>query len=173
MIEQAAKTNIAINKSKVKLTDSCELSLLASSHPSAYKNLFSQSSEPALALAIARTESGFDSEAVSSKDAYGIMQMIEETAKKEGLKEDENLLDPETNIKLGTKHIQTLLQYYNGDKTYAIAAYNAGSVAVDRWKNRYPKLNSNEWIEHIAYPETKMYVKRVLFAEAVYKELLN
>lgn len=178
MIEQVVRSNRAIAQSKVKLAENCDLTLFANSYPKAYFNDFNQASanskiSPALALAIARSESGFDTMAVSVTDARGLMQLMQETAKKEGLQDKESLFDAKTNIALGTKHIGNLIEHYKGEKIYAIAAYNAGSTPVDRWMQRYPNLTPIEWIEHIAYPETKDYVKKVIFAEAVYKELLN
>ena len=97
------------------------------------------------------------------------MQLIESTAKLEGLKKNESLFDPKVNIRLGSKHIARLLKKYDGEKIYAIAGDNAGGTAVKRWRTRHPELSAHEWVEQISYPETKKYVKKVIAAESYYK----
>ena len=134
-----------------------------------FENASKQTSVPMdLLLAISRTESHFDPQARSVKDAQGLMQLLPSTAKAEGMSDDQDLFDPQLNIELGSKHFSGLLKQYDS-KEYAIAAYNAGATAVERWRSRYPDLSAEEWVEMIAYPETKKYVKKVLTASQQYK----
>ncbi|MDD3354487.1 transglycosylase SLT domain-containing protein [Zoogloea sp.] len=103
--------------------------------------------EPRLALAIATTESNFDSKAVSPKNAMGVMQLIPETASRFNVT---NTFDPVQNIKGGLAYLRWLLAYYRGNVPLAVAGYNAGEGAVDRYKGVPP------------YKETQNYVRRIL-----------
>ncbi len=103
--------------------------------------------EPRLALAIATTESNFDSNALSPKNAMGVMQLIPETASRFNVKDS---FDPVENIKGGLAYLRWLLAYYRGNVALAVAGYNAGEGAVDRYRGVPP------------YKETQNYVKRIL-----------
>jgi TPR repeat protein len=103
--------------------------------------------EPRLALAIATTESNFDANAVSPKSAMGVMQLIPETASRFNVKDS---FDPVENIKGGLAYLRWLLAYYRGNVALAVAGYNAGEGAVDRYRGVPP------------YKETQNYVKRIL-----------
>lgn len=103
--------------------------------------------EPRLALAIATTESNFDSNAVSPKNAMGVMQLIPETASRFNVKDS---FDPVQNIKGGLAYLRWLLAYYRGNVALAVAGYNAGEGAVDRYRGVPP------------FKETQNYVKRIL-----------
>ncbi|MCC6221073.1 MAG: transglycosylase SLT domain-containing protein, partial [Deltaproteobacteria bacterium] len=155
----------------------CADFLLDLSYPTAEIEVFREAastfsvSESTL-LAIARTESHFDPKAISSVGAMGLMQLMRETAKTEGLLAENDLFDPKTNISLGTKHISRLLSTYDGNKIFAIAAYNAGQSAVNRWRARMPNIEPYLWLELIGYPETRNYVKSVLLAEEIYLQKL-
>lgn len=95
---------------------------------------------------VAKTESGFDPAAVSPKGAIGVMQLMPATAKTLGA--DPN--DPAQNIEAGARLLRELLIKYNGDVVKALAAYNAGETAVDRYQGVPP------------YPETQHYVNTVV-----------
>ncbi len=99
-----------------------------------------------LVESVARVESNFRSDAVSAKGALGIMQLMPETARK--LSADPN--DPVQNTQAGARLLRELLIRYEGDVPKALAAYNAGSEAVDRYKGIPP------------YPETQNYVNQVI-----------
>jgi soluble lytic murein transglycosylase-like protein len=103
--------------------------------------------DPALVLAVVGVESGFRPEAVSPKGAQGLMQLMPRTAAALGVSDP---LDPEQNLDAGVRHLESLLKLYGGDLTRALAAYNAGSGAVERHGGVPP------------YRETRAYVKRVL-----------
>jgi hypothetical protein len=107
--------------------------------------------------AVIATESGFRIRVVSPKGAIGLMQLIPPTAERYGIKDDkyslvsEKLVDPRTNIWVGSLHLHKLITRYPGDIELALAAYNAGEGAVRRAGNRIPN-----------YPETKKYVRNVM-----------
>ncbi len=103
--------------------------------------------EPRLALAIATTESNFDPGATSPKNAMGVMQLIPETASRFNVKDS---YDPVQNIKGGLAYLRWLLAYYQGNVALAVAGYNAGEGAVDRYRGVPP------------YKETQNYVRRIL-----------
>ena len=101
---------------------------------------------PQLALAVIAVESNFNPHARSPKNAQGLMQLIPSTAQRFKVK---NILDPAQNIKGGLSYLRWLLSYYRGRVDLAVAAYNAGEGAVDRFRGIPP------------YRETQDYVKRV------------
>lgn len=103
--------------------------------------------EPALALAIARNESNLNPDAVSPKNAQGLMQLIPETSVRFNVTKP---FDPEQNIRGGLSYIRWLLAYFRGSVPLVVAAYNAGEGAVNRHKGIPP------------YAETRDYVKRIL-----------
>ena len=99
------------------------------------------------ALAIARSESGFDPAAVSPRNAQGLMQLIPETAERFGVRD---VMDPEQNVRGGLAYLRWLLARFKGNVALASAAYNAGEGAVERHGGVPP------------YAETQAYVKRIL-----------
>lgn len=102
--------------------------------------------DPALIRAVIETESHWNSKAVSSKGALGLMQLVPGTARQLGV---QNAFDPRQNLDAGVRYLQMLLQRYNGDLDRALAAYNAGPGAVDRARG-VPR-----------YRETREYVQKV------------
>lgn len=121
--------------------------------------------DPYLVLALMRQESVFDPEALSPAQAYGLMQLLPSTAAKVAGVEAGTplpLTDPQFNIETGTSYLRQLLDRYDSNTVQAVAAYNGGEHAVDRWLKRYPGLAEDEFVEHISYRETRNYVKQVL-----------
>ena len=121
--------------------------------------------DPYLVLSIMRQESVFDPEAVSPAQAYGLMQLLPSTASRvSGITSETNLSlsDPSFNIQTGVAYLRSLLDRYGQNFVLAVAAYNSGENAVDRWLRRYPGLAPDEFVEHISYRETRNYVRQVM-----------
>lgn len=104
---------------------------------------------PALVLAVMAQESGFDPQAESPKKAQGLMQLIPDTAARFNVTK---LRDPAQNIRGGMAYLRWLLAYFEGDVQLALAGYNAGERAVDRYLGVPP------------YAETRQYVRRIMAA---------
>lgn len=156
--------------------------ILRYTHPQKYTDLIAKYAnkngiEPSLVSAVIKCESGFDKEAVSSAGAKGLMQLTEETfydVRKmlgDGKEYTYELCwnDAEINIEYGTRYIAFLLETFDGDKTTALAAYNAGITNVKQWMGDDGKLQASE----IRFEETRNYVKKVLKAQENYKEFYS
>ena len=102
--------------------------------------------DPNLVRALVKVESNFNPNAVSSKGAMGLMQLMPQTARQLNL---QNPFDPQQNIDAGVRHLKQLLQAYGGDVRLSLAAYNAGTGAVARSRG-IPR-----------YAETQNYVRRI------------
>ena len=129
-----------------------------------------------LAYGIMREESAFDASAVSSSNAFGLMQLIMPTAttvaKGLGMKIDEGSLKrPDVNIKLGCRFLGSLRESFPNAPSLAIPSYNAGPGATRRWLNDRSLNEYDLWVERIPYEETRNYTKRVLSSVAVYSYL--
>lgn len=123
-----------------------------SPHASRYETLVRQYAEreslrPDLVRAVIQVESGFNPRAVSPKGAMGLMQLMPQTARQLGVID---AYDPEQNIRGGTRYLRQLLTKYRGNEELALAAYNAGPGAVDKYGERVPP-----------YAETQNYVQKV------------
>lgn len=151
-------------------------------YPLAYWELVQQKSQereldPHLILALIRQESLFDPRARSPATALGLMQLIPPTAARVArqlglpVPTQEKLFDPELNVNLGTQYLKDLLQRYSNNWFKAIAAYNAGETAVDRWEREIATEDIEEFVERIPYIETRGYVKLVLRNHRIYKRL--
>lgn len=103
--------------------------------------------DPVLLTAMAAVESGFDPLAVSHKGAEGLLQLMPETARRFGVADS---FDPDQNVDGGARYLDWLLTRFSGDEQLALAGYNAGEGAVDRYQGIPP------------FPETENYVVRVL-----------
>ncbi len=135
-------------------------------------------------LAIARQESEFNINAISSAKAYGMMQMIDSTARQtariHGERYNRSWLttDQTYAARLGALHLNDLLKSFDGSYIMAAAAYNAGSSRVTRWIKLYgdprkPGMDPIEWVENIPFSETRNYVQRVLENTQVYRARLD
>ena len=128
-----------------------------------------------LIYAIIKAESNFKQDAVSHRKAKGLMQLMystaEEIAKKANVElNEQNILDPDVNINLGTKYISMLIQKYD-NVNLALAAYNAGSGNVDGWIEKGTLKSDGSDIENVPFTETNNYVRKILRDYEIYKEM--
>ncbi len=120
---------------------------LASSFNDAVERIAAQESIPALLIhSVIKVESNYNPSAVSPKGALGLMQLMPETARRFGVADVFNAVD---NMQGGARYLHYLLELYNGDYTLALAAYNAGEAAVEKYGSVPP------------FPETRNYVDQV------------
>jgi soluble lytic murein transglycosylase len=133
--------------------------------------------DPLLVLAVIREESNFFPGAISTSDARGLMQLLPSTAKwiaqsKLGIAyREEDLFDPETNIRLGTWYLGSLLGQFGGDVSRAVAAYNGGPGNVTRWLEAAGSVSRAEFPGLLALAETREYLVKVLNAWLTYRGL--
>ncbi len=116
--------------------------------------------DPYFLLAIARRESAFDANAVSSANAHGLLQVLPKTGRR--WKKRPNLFDPETNIAVGAKYVAELLKKTNGQVHLALAGYNAGPGKLKGWTRSYPTDDPILFTDLIPFKETREYVGSVL-----------
>lgn len=151
-------------------------------YPQAFRELVVRHSrsakvDPDLMQALIREESAFDPHARSSTGALGLAQLMPATASavahelKLTLATPEALFEPQQNIRLGSAYLGSLQKRFAGNLPYAVASYNAGPGAVDRWRSRFPQAELDEWVEQIPVEETRLYVKHVLGSAAAYQVL--
>ena len=132
--------------------------------------------DPYLIAALMAQESTFTAEIRSSANARGLMQLMPSTgrmyARKVGMKgfTTASLLQPETNVRLGTQYFKDLVDRFGGVH-YALAGYNAGEHRVVRWQSEAPGLPADEFIDNIPFPETQNYVKRIIGTTEDYRRL--
>lgn len=103
--------------------------------------------DPDLVLSVITIESAFQPQARSPKNAQGLMQLIPETAERFGVSD---IMDPVQNLRGGMAYLRWLLAFFRGDVQLALAGYNAGERAVERYRGIPP------------YPETQAYVAKVM-----------
>ncbi len=118
--------------------------------------------DKALILAIARQESSFNPNARGRSGAVGLMQVMPATARSLGAKGKLN--DPAVNLEVGQRYVRRLLadDRINGNLMVFAASYNVGPAAVARWTEVNPSEDALLFMESIPYPQTRMFVQRVL-----------
>jgi soluble lytic murein transglycosylase len=135
--------------------------------------------DPYLIAAIIREESQYDLKAVSRVGAIGLMQVMPATANNVAQRAGippvgrEDLFDQETNIRIGVRYVEQLMEQFSGNLVYTVAAYNAGPMAVNNWLVQHREHSLDEFVELIPYQETRQYVKRVLRSYREYVRLSN
>lgn len=153
-------------------------------YPKSYKEFVSMYSDEYgvdenLVFAVIKAESNFQEDAVSHKDALGLMQIMKETAedvaRKYNIEIDFNnsereILNVQNNIKIGTKYLAVLLEKYKNIEV-AVAAYNAGIGTVDNWIEKGIIKSDGSDIENIPYKETNNYVRKILRNYKIYQDL--
>lgn len=129
--------------------------------------------DPYLVCAVINAESNFHPSVESHKGAVGLMQLMPSTgewvAGKIGIENytADVLNDPDVNIRIGCRYLHDLLEQFDGNIDYALAAYNAGPGNVKEWIETDAELND------IPYPETENYVKKVKAFHEIYQGLYH
>jgi len=151
-------------------------------YPLSYQMLIKKYSDefnvdPYLIAAIINVESKYDKDAISKKDARGLMQISPITGKwaSEELNIDdfdvEDLFDPELNIMIGCWYLSILSQEFDNNLPLMLAAYNAGSGNVVKWLQDEKYSDDGESLKDIPFAETKDYVKKVQRNISIYRVL--
>lgn len=147
-------------------------------YPWPYRQSFEQAARgqdmsPYLLAAVARVESRFDPQAVSHTGALGVMQVEPATGSQVGHwpvpAADSYLREPEPSVTIGARYLHLLEQQF-GSLDAALAAYNGGSAAVESW------IQTGVWrhgrpLSQIPYPETRLFVQKVLRDMSIYAYL--
>lgn len=135
--------------------------------------------ETSLVYSIIKAESGFDPDAVSPREAKGLMQIMDSTgewaAEKISINDFETsmLMEPETNIRIGCWYIARLLKQYDMNADLALAAYNAGSGNVSKWLNDSDISSNGKTLDRIPFEETKNYIDKIKKYNKMYKKLYD
>ncbi|HDW0461394.1 TPA: murein transglycosylase [Enterobacter hormaechei subsp. xiangfangensis] len=154
--------------------------------PLAYQDLFDRYTSgkdipQSYAMAIARQESAWNPKVRSPVGASGLMQIMPGTATHTvkmfnipGYSSPSQLLDPETNINIGTSYLQYVYQQFGNNRIFASAAYNAGPGRVRTWLgNSAGRIDAVAFVESIPFSETRGYVKNVLAYDAYYRYFMG
>jgi len=133
--------------------------------------------DPGLVASLIRQESEFNPGAISHANAWGLMQLLPTVGRGEA-KElkmrgfvQEQLLSPNINLRLGTRYLKEMIEHYNGQVEYALAAYNAGTNRVDDWMSNGKYRDIPEFVESIPFTETREYVQAIMRNAQVYRRL--
>lgn len=144
-------------QTKERVPGALRLSRYQEARPYLEAAAMSAAIDPALVIAVAAAESAFNANAVSSKGALGLMQVMPATAERYGVARpsvsgvEHAAMEPKTNAHIGSSYLADLLRMFDGDKELALAAYNAGEGAVMKYGRKIPP-----------YPETQKYVGKVM-----------
>jgi len=133
--------------------------------------------DPFLVASLIRQESEFNAGAISRANAVGLMQLLPKTGKTvarqvklKGYRPPQ-LYNPAVNLELGTRYFRDMVDKYNGQFEYALAAYNAGSDRVADWLGEGHYRDPQEFVESIPFTETREYVQAILRNASVYRQL--
>ena len=114
---------------------------------------------------------------ISYANAWGLMQLLPSVgkalAREEGMTHFQTfqLLDPETNIRLGTRYLRQMLDKFGGVQEYALAAYNAGGDRVTDWQAAGPYDGMDEFVESIPFTQTREYVQSIVRNIEMYRNI--
>jgi soluble lytic murein transglycosylase len=133
--------------------------------------------DPYLVASLIRQESEFNPAAISPANAMGLMQLLPTVGK--GVARElrirhfsrDQLLQPNTNLQLGTHYFKQFVDRYGGHIEYALAAYNAGANRVEDWRNNGDFKDMDEFVESIPFTETREYVQAILRNAVLYRSL--
>ena len=126
---------------------------------------------------IMRAETNYKRDAISPVGALGLMQVMPVTGYKvAAMLEDKKftpkqLLEPEVAVKIGSRYLKRLMDRFEGAIPFVAAGYNAGPHRVKSWVANFGNLETDEFIEHIPFLETRNYVKRVVSNSYIYAQI--
>lgn len=141
------------------------------------RNCVKNGLDPYLVASLIRQESEFNPGAVSRANAMGLMQLLpsvgKSLAKQSKMKRfsRDQLLEPGTNLELGTLYFKRIVDHYDGGIAYALAAYNAGENRVADWRKDADFRDVEEFVESIPFTETREYVQAILRNAVLYRLL--
>jgi len=133
--------------------------------------------DPYLVAAVISTESKYNEKALSSKGAYGLMQIMPDTAQWISSYVELNpfnldlLYNPEINIKMGCWYLDNLNKEFKGQTDLVLAAYNAGRGNVNKWLINEEYSKDGKSLYKVPFKETEEYIKKVKFSYKIYKIL--
>jgi len=151
-------------------------------YPNAFRELIEKHTktagvEPDLLQALMREESALDPKALSWAGALGLTQLMPTTAQavarqlKLKKPSTQALLEPDLNIRLGAAYLGSLIKRFPGQRAFAVGSYNAGPLAIDKWRADRPGMQLDAWVEEVPIAETRGYIKRVLRSYNTYQLL--
>lgn len=135
--------------------------------------------DPFLVAAVIRVESKYNKNALSPKEARGLMQISPITGKwgaaEIGISgyKDELLYEPDINIEIGCWYLNKLNSQFENNLELVLAAYNGGSGNVTKWLNDSNYSDDGKSLKHIPFKETELYLKKVIKSYDIYKKLYN
>lgn len=148
--------------------------------PLAFNEVFSEKAQlhnipTSFAMAIARRESSFRSDAISPVGAAGLMQLMPGTAKyvAQTKVSQSQLFNVNENVEFGVQYLRYLMDKLNNNPVLVSASYNAGWRKVLEWLPENEALPVDIWIENIPYKETRAYVKAVMAYQHIYEQQLG
>lgn len=148
--------------------------------PLAFNDVFSEKSQAhnvskSFAMAIARRESSFRTDAISSVGAAGLMQLMPGTARYVAQEKVTRnaLFQADENIDYGIQYLRYLMDKLNNNPVLVSASYNAGWRKVLEWLPANEAIPVDIWIENIPYKETRAYVKAVMAYQHIYDQQLG
>lgn len=130
--------------------------------------------DPLLVYAVMKTESNFNTNAISYRGAKGLLQIMDSTGQWGAEHLDissyanDQLFEPEVNIRIGCWYLSKLIKQYDGDINKALAAYNAGSGNVAKWTNNSMYSYDGKTLSYIPFKETRTYINKVIFHHRMY-----
>ncbi|HET9099224.1 MAG TPA: transglycosylase SLT domain-containing protein [Acidobacteriaceae bacterium] len=138
-----------------------------------------QGLDPFLVASLIRQESEFNPTVISYANAWGLMQLLPRVgsalARQQHVRpyRTEFLLIPRVNLKLGTAYFRQLMDEFNGQPEYALAAYNAGDDRVKAWLANGPYGSLPEFVESIPFTQTREYVEAIMRNREMYRRLYS
>lgn len=102
--------------------------------------------DPRLVRAVIQVESGYNPQALSNKGAMGLMQLTSETARDYAV---DDPYDPEQNVRGGTSYLRDLLAHFRGSLDLALAGYNAGPGAVEKYSGIPPYAETTDYVDQV------------------------